>query len=268
MNESRAAERPPAPPPVRRTVPVIRSEQISRHIRRITFGGPEMEGFGVGGPAEHMKIYFPKAGEELPFIPETRIEGQPRPLSRTYTPRRWRPETLELDIDFVLHGDGPGADWAANAQPGKLATLSTPKSAYAIDPNVERYVIAGDDAAVPAIGTILEALPVSAQADVYLEVEGPDDEQRLSSRAAVQLNWLHRGEGTTVLPGSLIQQTVRDLPLPDGGRVFVACEASIMRDIRRYLLNERQVDRTRVYTHGYWKAGEANHPDGDRGQEI
>ncbi len=272
MSEQRAPGRPPQEAPVRRTVPVVRIQQLTPHVRRLTFGGPEMAGFGVGGPAEHMKIYFPWPGEERPVVPEwgsRPVDGAPRPISRTYTPRRWRPEALELDIDFVTHGDGPGSTWALSAEHGRLATLSTPKSAYGIDPGISRYVLAGDDAAVPAIGTILEALPAHVLAEVYIEVDDANEEQRLDSAADVDVTWLHRGAGRAAGSGRLIEETIRSLRLPDGDtRVFVACEASIMRDIRRHLLNERQTDRSQVYTHGYWKLGEANHPDGDRGQEI
>src|SRR5947199_276036 len=91
--------------PVRRTVPVARVEQLTPQVRRITFAGPEMEGFSVGGPAEHMKIYFPGPGQERPIIPDwgaRPAEGQPRPVSRTYTPRYWRPDLLEFDVDFVI----------------------------------------------------------------------------------------------------------------------------------------------------------------------
>jgi NADPH-dependent ferric siderophore reductase len=251
---------------------VLRVEQLTPHVRRITFGGPEMAGFSVGGPAEHMKVFFPKPGEERPVLPTWTgrpPEGAERPLSRTYTPRAWRPNTLELDIDFVTHGRGPGSLWAQQAEAGRFAALSTPKSAYAIDRSVRRYIIAGDAAAVPAIGTILEALPAHTHAEVYVEVDDAGEQQRLESAAETGITWLHRGAGQEAAAGRMLEQTIRSLPLPkDETRIFVACEASVMRNIRRYLLNERGMDRSQVYTHGYWKLGEANHPDGDRGQDI
>ena len=122
-------------PPVRRTVPVVRVQQITPLVRRITFSGPEMAGFSLVGPAENMKIYFPAPGEERPFVPvwgTPPAQGQPRPIARTYTPRRWRPDALELDIDFVLHGEGPGDTWAQSVAAGRLATLSSPKGAYSL----------------------------------------------------------------------------------------------------------------------------------------
>jgi NADPH-dependent ferric siderophore reductase len=268
MSEQQAVERPARPAPVRRTVPVRRVEDIGPHLRRVTFGGPELAGFETHGPAEHMKIFFPLAGEEQPRIPEfgVQTDGQPRSPSRTYTPRYWRPDALELDVDFVLHGDGPGAGWARSAGPSLLATVSTPKGAYVIEPGAARYFIAGDDAALPAIGTILEALPGSSRAEVYVEVENAADEQRLNSRADVSITWLHRGDAE---PGSLVDKTIRELRLDEeSGRVFVACEASVMRGLRKHLLLDRGLDRSQIFTHGYWKQGESNHPDHDRGEDV
>jgi NADPH-dependent ferric siderophore reductase len=135
--------------PIRRTVPVLCVEQITPHLRRITFRGPEMEGFSLAGPAEKMKIYFPLPGQEKPLVPDFGVrpaEGQPRPIGRTYTPRAWRPDSLEIDVDFLLHGDGPGAIWAREAEPGKFATLTSPSGTFVLEPSVERYLLGGDDA--------------------------------------------------------------------------------------------------------------------------
>ena len=42
---------------------------------------------------------------------------------------------------------------------------------YAIDPAAQPYLLVGDETALPAIGTLLDALPAGARADVYVEQE-------------------------------------------------------------------------------------------------
>ena len=42
--------------------------------------------------------------------------GEPRPVMRTFTPRRFEPETATLQVDFVLHGEGPASAWAQQAR--------------------------------------------------------------------------------------------------------------------------------------------------------
>ena len=59
----------------------------------------------------------------MPTLGEDGLEppppGSPRPIYRDYTVRFLRPERRELDIDFALHGHGPGATWAEHAAPGQ-----------------------------------------------------------------------------------------------------------------------------------------------------
>jgi NADPH-dependent ferric siderophore reductase len=58
------------------------------------------------------------------------------------------------------------------------------------------------------------------------------------------------------------------LLLPAGnGRVWVGCEASDMRAIRRHLL-DAGVARDRLHTSGYWRAGESGYTDHDRGEDV
>ena len=69
--------------------------------------------------------------------------------------------------------------------------------------------------------------------------------------------------------GQKLAQAVRGFSSPQGsGRVWIGCEAGVVRNIRRHLLNERGMDRTHVHTQGYWKCSAMNHPDNDRGQDV
>jgi NADPH-dependent ferric siderophore reductase len=259
------------PPP--RLVQVDRVQHPTPLVVRVTLTGDALEGLPDPGAASHIKAFFPTADVPLTnLVAPAPVEpgdatDRPRPTNRTYTPRRWDPTHLELDVDFLLHGDGPGATWAAQAKPGDAAAVSAPRGAYAIDPGCTQYVLAGDDSAVPAISTILAALPPSAHADVWLEVQDAAEEQPLDSAAHARLHWLHRwpSDGR---PGQLLVEAVRNAALPArDGAVWVACEAGAMREIRAYLLGERGLDRAVVHTPGYWRIGAVNHPDHDLGDD-
>jgi NADPH-dependent ferric siderophore reductase len=265
--------RPARPRPVKRAATVSDVELVTPHLLRLTFNGGELAGWTTRGPAEHLRLFFPAPGEQRPVMPERDadgrpLEGQPRPISRVYTPREWRPETNELLIEFAMHdaGEGPGTLWARGAKPGDEVVISGPSGAYNLDPAADWYVIAGDHAGLPAVETVLEALPAGAQTLVYIEVPDASEEIELHSPAAVRTVWLHTGAD---VPGQGLAAAMRAAGLPQGnGRIFVACEAAAMRDIRRHLLHERKLPRESVHTHGYWQHGEGNHPDHDLGQEI
>ena len=81
------------------------------------------------------------------------------------------PRTHELTVDFVLHGEGPASTWAAQAQVGQPMLIAGPGRSYALDPQAQWLLIAGDESAIPAIATILEVVPDSVRTQVLLEVE-------------------------------------------------------------------------------------------------
>jgi NADPH-dependent ferric siderophore reductase len=246
---------------------------VTPHVVRVTLAGPELAGFEPKAPAQHIKVFLPRPGEKTPPLPVAGPDGpmfaedQPRPLSRTYTPRRFDAESLELDVDFVLHGDGPGAIWAAQAQAGDTAVIAGPGGGYQRPPSLDWLVIAGDDTALPAISTLLATLPASTRASLYLEVSDAAEEQPLTSEAQIDVTWLHRGNAEGANP--TLEAALRDVAIPEGpGQVWVACEAAAVRRIRSHFLQERGVDRTQLYTRGYWQLGEANHTDHDYGEDA
>ena len=253
------------PPP--RVVEVRRVTQLTPHMVRITFGGEQMAGFESKGPAQHIRVYMPDSETGELLLPIKRPEGyaypedRQQPATRAYTVRRWDSGTRELDIDIVLHDGGPGPAWAAGLKEGDVAVIiGPPPRTYFPDMDVDWYLIGGDEAALPAIGTLLEALPSSIRAYVLAEVRDADAELELESAAALQLRWLHGQEGET--QGRALAAAMREAELPKGkGFVWVTCEASIMREIRRHFIKERGFDRSILRTLGYWKAGAVDYHD-------
>lgn len=276
-----AAEKQPQPAVRRRPRPTFRTvevklvEHITPHCIAVTFGGDELRGFTSKGPAEHIKVFLTPEGHDRPVVPEwgpngpVIPEGSPRPLSRTYTPRRWNSETNELEVHFMTHSNGPGAMWAKSAKPGDVVIIAGPGRPFLPAPDAQRFLIAGDESALPAIGTILESLTETQSADVYIEVTDAAEEQPLTYRADVRIHWLHRSTRGENMPGRLLEEAVvRIENAVEYDAAWIACEAGIMRNIRRHLLYEVNFPREALVTRGYWKAGIANHPDHDMGDDV
>jgi NADPH-dependent ferric siderophore reductase len=239
---------------------------------RITLSGDDLEGFATDGPASHVKLVFPAPGQERPALPVAGPDGlawppgAPRPLMRTYTPRRFDSARRELDIDFVLHDQpGPASAWAARARPGDTVVVVGPRGRYLAEPASAWHLIVGDETALPAIATILEELPADVPALVVVEVVDAEEQLPLESKADLRVTWLYRGDAVA---GSALELAVRATELPPGdGQVFVATEAGSMRRIRRHLIADRAIDKDRLYTRGYWMYGQADHPDHDTGED-
>jgi NADPH-dependent ferric siderophore reductase len=248
-------------------VEVRRADWLTPHLVRVAFGGPALEGFELGLPTGHIKVFLPSAGEAEPALPTFGPDGPtfddalPRPIVRTYTPRTFDAAALELMVDFVIHEGGPASDWATRAAPGDKAAIAGPGRGYAVDEDARSFVIAGDETALPALGVLLEALPSEASIDVIAEVRDATARVELPHHPGARVRWCEPRAG--VAPGSALGTALADVELQEDTKVWVATEAQAVRAIRRSLLNDRRCDAERIVTRGYWKLGEANHPDGD-----
>jgi len=262
MTAAPAARTPrPARPQV--VLEVLSTERLGPHMVRLTLGGEGFAGFrDKDATDKYVKLLFadPALGLEPPYDLEAlRVELGPEavPVRRTYTVRRVDEAARTLQIDFVVHGDeGIAGPWAAAAQPGEKVCFSGPGGMYAPDPSADWHLLAGDESALPAISATLEALPDDAVGVAYLEVAGPEDELELAAPAGVELRWLHRGEFTpesTVLAAAVEAGTWRD------GRVqvFAHGEREVVKTLRRYLTEERAVDRRQLSLSAYWAYGRA-----------
>ncbi|CAH0248969.1 siderophore-interacting protein [Pseudomonas brassicacearum] len=238
----------------RRRLQVLRVEDLTPRMRRITVGGPELAGFVSLGSDDHVKLLFPQNAEEhaalANFNPGAGKAQGPMPEMRDYTPRRYDLDTLELDIDFVLHGDGPAATWAAQATPGQYLHIAGPRGSMIVPDIFDSYLLIGDETALPAIARRLEGLAPNRRALVVVEVENGAEQQILQSPAQVHVIWvLREGRQDNLL------RTVRQLEMP-GGKLYawVATESKVSRQIRKVLLEDKGLDQDFVKAVGYWKA--------------
>jgi len=270
MNSSNETPRTPRRRSPPRPVNIVDVRQLSPRTVRVKFGGEDLKGFETKGPAEHLRVFFPDQASGNLTLPVLGPEGYSfpedleRPPSRTFTLRTWNPETAELEIDFVLHGEGLASQWAANVKPGDQAVISgRPQGTYFLDYDADWYILAGDETALPAIATIIETLPASIPAQVYLEVLDNAEEQELPNLPLVQVFWLHRGHNQAV-PGQMLLSALRNISIPEGnGHVWIGCEASVVRSAKKMFIEDRFLDETKIHAQGYWQHGRLNHPDHD-----
>ena len=257
----------PRKPPTARRVEVLHVHRLSPLMIRVTFTGDALEGFEWRGPAGHLKLTVPAEGSHEAAMPAP--DGPRSPFMRTYTPRRFDAALRELDVDLVLHDEGPAGKWAMRAQRGDQLVVMGPGPGYKIDPEASWFVLAGDETALPAIETILEELPAHARAKVYVEVMNHREARPLQSAASIEVRWVSRGDDFREA-GKPLEAALRSLAaLPAGpGRIYVGCEAGAMRRIRDYYLKERAVERNTLVTRGYWKLGAANPSDRDFGDDA
>ncbi|WP_370524007.1 siderophore-interacting protein [Cellulomonas sp. APG4] len=259
-------------------------------------------------------------------------DAEREPL-RTYTVRAVRPAQREVDVDVVLHGvtpgkvttrgcglaellgcacqaqAGPAVRWCAAARKGDPIVLLGPDADFDGPPvglewrppaEASTFLLAGDETAVPAICSILEALPREARGHAYLEVPTAHDRLDIRAPEGVEVHWLPRQGGAAagdegvrpridVPHGLLLAAAVRggaarlvaehdaevaeldevdvdavtlwDVPAEpaaDGGvYAWIAGEAGVVKEMRRFLVRDLGIDRRSVAFMGYWREGRA-----------
>ncbi len=234
----------------RRKLKVLRVAQLTPLMRRITLQGPELSGFISLGTDDHVKLFFaqtPQEYEALESLTPASDKDAPRPAMRDYTPRRYDEATGELDIDFVLHGEGPAATWAAQAEPGQFLHIAGPKGSMVVPDMFDSYLLIGDETAIPAIARRLESLPANRAALVVVEVANEQEQQVFQSAAQVDVIWIVRGEQNLI-------DVIRRLEMPEGKLyAWVATESGLSRKLRRVLLDEFGLSEEFVKAAGYWK---------------
>ena len=209
----------------------------------------------------------PRVGDPAPRWPQVARDGRivwPQGSHgvalRSYTARRQDPAAGELDVDFVLHGDGPAAAWATAAAPGAVLGVA---SAAPLGAELTGWLLlAGDETALPAISRILAGAAPQTRGVALLEVAGPEEEQPLPAPPGVTVRWLHRS-GAADAPGPLAE-AVAALPRPDGEDLFawVGAESATVRAVRADLRGRWGLRRSQHHAIGYWRRGRAMSPAG------
>ncbi len=243
--------RPHAPPRGRVTstvATVASARQLTPRMTRVRLVDESLAGLAAV-PGQTLKIYVPDL-----------VSG--RLVSRDYTVRDYsgRDDTgsdddgakPSLDIDFVLHGEGPAATWARRVRAGETLEFIGPSGRYRPDPHVDWHLFAGDETALPAIQAYTAMLPADACALLYLEVADAAEQQPIPGVARPTVYWLHRGDRE---PGTstVFEEALQAVRLPPGqGRIWIAGHTPTVRRIRTHLLNDRGVDRRALYVRGFW----------------
>ena len=239
---------------------VVRVDQPTPGVRRVVLQGTPAA-VAAAGPT--VSLLVPRVGDPAPRWPEVARDGRivwpggnHGVAMRSYTARRQDPGAGEVDIDFVLHGDGPAATWAAAAVPGSPVGIAS--AAPLGDAPARELLLVGDETALPAISRILASAPAGTRGTALLEVADAAEEQPLQAPAGVSVRWLHRG-GAEPGTGTLLVDAVAALPRPEGEDVFawVAAESATVRAVRADLRTRWGLGRARHHAIGYWRRGRA-----------
>lgn len=237
-----------------RLLTVKKAYYLTPNMIRVTFSGPELEGFPEGRDGGNCKIMLPEPGEGKDAF-AIRLTDGPKPVRRTYTVRQYRADVQELDIDFVAHGDnGPASRWAMSARNGSFLGFAGPSAPKIVHFEADWYFVAADPCAIPVAAAALEAMPRNAKGVAIFEVNSLEDRQNIDAPDGIEMHWFEHPDPHK--PSTTQENFMRSLDWPDGRvQTCIAGESGVIRSLRNFLHNEKKLDKRDVYISGYWKIG-------------
>ncbi|RRO20663.1 siderophore-interacting protein [Saccharopolyspora rhizosphaerae] len=240
---------------------VTSAEMVTSRVRRLWFRSDDLSAFADSVHTDrYVKLVFPKEGVTYPEPLDVKamrgtVPAEDMPTVRTFTALFPDVERGTMAIDFVMHGDqGVAGPWAARAEPGDRLIVNGPGGAYRPDPEADWHLLAGDEAALPAISAALRAMPADAVVRVVLLVDSPAEAPELPLPQDGEVDFIYRSD---VGEDGALEKAVRELEwLPGRVHAFVHGEAhEVMRRVRPYLFRERGVAREQASISGYWRRG-------------
>ena len=250
-----------------RRATVLRVERVAPPIIRVTVSGPEFEDFTSGGPADHVRVYFPDAvtGELVAPTPVGPGEdGIVRPdrasIARDFTPLPRAVDdgssksTVELDLDFFVHPDpGPASSWAESARVGDELVIVGPRGSRRAPQDIDGLILICDETSLPSVSRWVREVRPGTPIDVIASVPGPGE-------------WVAEYLGP--VPGTRVHVVAPDIsggtvlgalerlgPVGDGVFVWAAGEATGLVPVRRHLRRTLGLPPAQAQVSGYWRRG-------------
>jgi NADPH-dependent ferric siderophore reductase len=244
-----------------RLLTVKRVTRVTPRMVRVTLTG-DLQGFTSAAYDDHVKLFFPAPGSIEPILPKgppgsPEAAQGPAPIARDYTPRGFDVAANELDIEFVLHSEGPATSWAEQAKPGDQLGVGGPRGSFVVNGEFDWHLLVADEAGLPAIARRLSELPANTKVFVVAEVADAHEEQPFATQADVHVTWLHRRGQPPGQGNALIDALAKEALPSSAGYTWIACESNVARKLRNFLITERGFDKHWIKAAGYWKHGVA-----------
>ncbi|WP_462416918.1 siderophore-interacting protein [Kytococcus sp. Marseille-QA3725] len=222
------------------TVEVLDSAHITPTFLRLRMHCPELLEAVEWHPTMWLRLWF--------------TDERGKPHQRAYTVVDPQPDG-SFDLEVHVH-DGIAARALEAARPGDRFDATVQGTGFTQpDGEVDHLHLVGDAASIPAIRTVLEAMPTTP-ATVWLELQDTSEQRiHVTPRVDVDVHRVERGDGTA-LPAAVEEAVARRVE--QGHRAeadwfWLAPEAVTCRRLGKHLRKELGVPKDRVTALAYWR---------------
>lgn len=236
-------------------------KNLTPNMLRVTLNCPSLTDMDASRQGAHCKLLLPQPEmsqevfRQIISVRPSELSTEQRPVRRTYTVRNFRKKTMEMDIDFVDHGDeGPASSWARHATPGSFIGLLGPALPKIKEFYADWYLVAADMSALPLAAATIEAMPKDAKGVAILEITTVADKQSFDAPASLEINWMLHSDSHE--PSTAQLSFLKEMDWPKGiVQTCIAGESGLIKQVRHYLTTEKDLPKKDTYISGYWKIG-------------
>lgn len=221
---------------------VTGTELLAPHFLRVRMSSPTLFRDADPGPTAWVRIWFPDP------------DGGNAEYQRGYTFSETDPDEGTFAVDFVLHEPaGPASTWAQRAAPGDHLSVTSfgSRTLEVPDDLPAGYLLIGDSASIPAINSILTALPHDVAVELYLEQHHEDDLLiPMADHPLLEKHWVPRS-GATSLAAAIED---RDW---SNWYAWAGPESGSLKHLRTRLRDDFGFPKSEVHAQAYWYHGRA-----------
>ncbi|MFI2302100.1 siderophore-interacting protein [Actinacidiphila glaucinigra] len=249
---------------------VVRTDRVTPSLHRVTVTGADLADFPWMGYDHWFRLFMQLPHQDALRLPEfsgarwwqpyLAIPAAERPHYSNYTVAAFRPETAEMDIEFVVHRapdgelEGRAAIWACGARAGDALALLDQGVMFDCPEDASEVLVVADESGMPAATGILRSLPRDTVGRLIQEIPTPDDRRDLDAPAGIAVTWVVRDDPHAV-PGSVALAELRGhTPSDATGYAFVVGEQSLATKGRRHL-HRAGLPKDRITFSGFWRHG-------------
>lgn len=222
------------------TATVLGTEQTTPRLRRVWLSAPSLFDEIEIEPTAWLRLWFPDP------------DGSETEFQRGYTIAEADLAAGRFAIDFVIHEPaGPASVWAQAVRGGEtIEVASFGSKGFTVAEEQAGYLLIGDSASIPAINSILAAVPPQMAVEVYLEQHHDDDLLiPLTAHPRARVHWVPR---TTE---SSLAEAVQARDWSDW-YAWAGPESKALKHVRARF-KEFGFPKSDVYTQAYWMHGRA-----------
>lgn len=222
------------------TLTLQNKTEITPSLLRLHFHAPTLFAHLSPGPASWLRFWFP----------DTR--GRSKDYQRAYTIAQARPESNEIDVDFVIHEPvGPASEWATLATAGDTITVqSLGSEPFSRAPAANGLLLFADASSIPAANSIIAQWPATLPITVFTEITDEGDTLTpLAHHTQIEQHNLHHGQWTA--------DDLSEFFARPGWQVWAAGESGSMKNIRKAAKARPGAATVHTQIVAYWIKGKA-----------